>query len=395
MVTKTVIFPIDLLEEQQNILYRTLKVYTKAFNECVDEAWGMDKISKTVLHERTYYSLKSKLGLKSQYLCSARNRAAEVVLAMRKLSKKGKKVSKPCAKLIPLRLDVRTLSFDKDKSVASIATQGARIKVAVPWYGYAERYREWHCQAGEVVIDRRGRWVLRLVFTSSVTMPQRTGRVWGADRGIKHAVVLSNNSFYGESWWKEHERKILLHIARLQSKGTKSAKQRLEKVWHRLRRFRQDCDRVVAKRIMANLEPGDTVVFEDLTHIKDRCGIRGKACKKHRKAIGRWSFKRLENTLEENAELCGIYIERVKSHYTSQMCSRCGVICKSNRKSQSFYSCRCGLHLNADLNAARNIANKWCGANGGAPGSTVNRPIVAGMLSSIPSYKPPTSVGGS
>src|SRR3990170_3969974 len=123
--------------------------------------------------------------------------------------------------------------------------------------------------------------------------------------------------------------------------------------------------------------PRDTIVLEKLTNIKQRCGQKGNARKKHRGKMGRWSFKRLENAIKNYAELGGIYIEYVEPHYTSQMCSKCGVILKSNRKSQSFYSCSCGLKLNADLNASRNISTKWRMANGNALGLSVNQPIVA------------------
>ena len=45
------------------------------------------------------------------------------------IEKTGKKVSKPRAEIIPIRLDGRTLSFNKDRSVASITTQHGRIKI--------------------------------------------------------------------------------------------------------------------------------------------------------------------------------------------------------------------------------------------------------------------------
>lgn len=117
-------------------------------------------------------------------------------------------------------------------------------------------------------------------------------------------------------------------------------------------------------------------MIEELKNIRDRCGARGKVRKKQRAKVGRWSFKRLENMLRNYAELKGIYIEIVSARNTSRICSNCGVVSKKNRKSRSVYSCSCGLNLNADLNAARNIANRWCEANGGASGPTVNRPIV-------------------
>ena len=43
--------------------------------------------------------------------------------------------------------------------------------------------------------------------------------------------------------------------------------------------------------------------------------------------------------------------------YTSQTCSRCGNIDKENRQTQETFVCtKCGFKLNADHNAAINIA---------------------------------------
>jgi len=52
------------------------------------------------------------------------------------------------------------------------------------------------------------------------------------------------------------------------------------------------------------------------------------------------------------------YIETSES-YTSQECSLCGIIKKSNRKHRGLYVCKnCGNVLNADVNGAINILRK-------------------------------------
>jgi len=376
MIKRTVVFPIHLTKEQEEILLETINIYSQAFKYCIDICWGMKNLSGVAVHRETYGKLKKELGLKSQYLCSARNKAVESVKAMRVLGKKGKKVSKPKTDLVPIRLDARTLSFDKKRETASVATQDKRIKIPLIWHKQAMRYSEWGCKAGEIGLDKKGRWVLRLVFEKELVKHKRTNRAVGVDRGIRHSLVSSDNRFFGKGRWSERERKYLLHISKLQSKGTKSAKQRLKKKSGKLRRFKEDCDHVMAKGLLEELYPGDTVVLEDLTNIREHCGKKGKARKKHRSKIGRWSFKRVENTIKHYAELHGIYVDHIDPQYTSQMCSKCGIIRKNNRKSQYLYSCSCGLKLNADLNASRNIEKKWRITNGGASGLSVNQPIV-------------------
>jgi putative transposase len=377
MASRTVIFPMFLTSEQKEALLKTIDLCAKAWTFCVDVACTMEKLSKKKLHNATYAIVRETLQLTSQYTCSSRDKAFEAVKSAKKLQTLGKKVTKPSVNKMQIRLDCNSLSFNKDRTIASIATQEGRIKVPLTWHKQAKRYESWNCKAGEIGFNNEDKLVLRLVFEKSFEMPPRTGIVYGVDRGIKHPMVVSNNKFYGEDWWAEHERKLLALITRLQSKGTKPAKRHLKKVWRRLVRFRKDCDRVIAKKVFKDFKPGDTVVLENLTNIKERCGKKGQVRKKHRAKVGRWSFKRQENALSYNAEVRGIYIEVVDARYTSQTCSRCNKVLKKNRKSQSLYSCSCGLKLNADLNAARNIAKKWCIANGYASGPTVNRPIVA------------------
>lgn len=51
-----------------------------------------------------------------------------------------------------------------------------------------------------------------------------------------------------------------------------------------------------------------------------------------------------------------ITFAEVNLAYSSQTCSGCGFVAKTNRKSQSKFSCRsCGHEINDDVNAARNL----------------------------------------
>jgi putative transposase len=50
-------------------------------------------------------------------------------------------------------------------------------------------------------------------------------------------------------------------------------------------------------------------------------------------------------------------VQKVRPAYTSQRCSACGHIAAGSRESQALFRCvACGYTLNADVNAARNIA---------------------------------------
>ena len=71
-------------------------------------------------------------------------------------------------------MDGRTLSFDFQRTYASITTQDKRIKIPLVWHRQARRYENWFCKSGEIGIDRYGRWVLWLIFQKEPQCPPGT-----------------------------------------------------------------------------------------------------------------------------------------------------------------------------------------------------------------------------
>lgn len=71
-----------------------------------------------------------------------------------------------------------------------------------------------------------------------------------------------------------------------------------------------------------------------------------------------WSYYDLQQKIKYKAEEKGIEVVIIKSAFTSQRCSKCGCISKGSRKAQKFKCTVCDYELNADVNAARNIAVK-------------------------------------
>ncbi len=89
-------------------------------------------------------------------------------------------------------------------------------------------------------------------------------------------------------------------------------------------------------------------------------------------------FLKLIHQIEYKSKMVGIDVVRITEEFTSQTCSHCGIVKKSNRKHRGLYVCsECGLVLNADVNASKNILQKgipksiWIGDRG-----RLGRPIV-------------------
>jgi len=89
-----------------------------------------------------------------------------------------------------------------------------------------------------------------------------------------------------------------------------------------------------------------------------------------------WNFYQFEQFITYKAQANGIGIEYVDARYTSQKCSKCKHISRSNRKSQSVFKCvQCGFSLNADVNASQNIKQNYLAAISHPDSVSVNERI--------------------
>lgn len=135
----------------------------------------------------------------------------------------------------------------------------------------------------------------------------------GVDLGIQNPATDSRNEFYGEKRWKDVEDRTFELRRRLQSKGTKSAKRRLNKISGRQKRFRRDCDHVLSKRLVQSVGIGSTIAFEDLTNIRGRAKMR----KTQRRRLHGWSFAQFQAFVTYKALARGINVGFVDPRYTS------------------------------------------------------------------------------
>lgn len=351
----------------------TMQLYTKAFNLVCQVGFEKKTSNGITLHKLTYASIKESLALPSQLNISARMKASDTLESVFSKIKNKKKLSRcPRSKLCSIRLDKNSYTLFLQKKLVSILTINGRKKFILNIPKYFEEYFTWRNTSADLVI-RKNKVYLKIVFERELPEIQPNGKFVGIDRGINNLAVTSNNKFYGGGKVKYVcERYRLLREA-LQEKGTKSAKRHLRKLSDRERRFKADVNHCIAKDIMSSLEDGTIIVLEDLSGIRSR-----RLRKAQRILINNWNFFQLELILRGLGESRGIYVKYIDPRYTSQRCSRCGYIHKSNRKSQSIFCCKkCGFKHNADLNAAKNICLKYLDSTGYPDTAAVNQPIVS------------------
>ena len=357
----------------------TLLAYTKAFNFVCEKGFATKEKNGINLHKLTYQDTREYLP--SQLAISARMKATEALKGV--FAKPKKYVSCPKSKLCSARYDKNSYTLFLDRKQVSILTVSGRKRydLVIPEY-YQELFSVWKNTSADLCIVKNTVY-LHVVFERDITDTQPNGTLIGIDRGINNIAVVSNNKFFGGGTVKNTINRYRRLRKLLQKKGTKSAKRHLKRLAGQERRFRADINHQVSKQIIDSLNPGDTIVLEDLT------GIRNKRLRKEQRTmINGWSFYQLEQFLIYKAEANGIKVEYIDARYTSQRCNKCGYICRSNRKQHSFECKECGFRLNADLNASRNIVVKALESYKLSSGADVNQPIVAAPSVLAASHQP-------
>jgi IS605 OrfB family transposase len=293
------------------------------------------------LHDLTYKYIRKYTDLPAQLICSSRDKACEIL---------KQSISKPVfKKYLSIRYDARSFSF-KENQVSLCSIKG-RIKISIKIPEYFKQYLSWKLCSADLVFDKKNRLFIHIKFFKQidVDISRDNGRIVGIDLGINKLAVISDNRFFNGK--KVKQRKSELHYLRskLQKKGTPSAKKLLKKFSGKEKRFMTTINHEISKAIVESLNPEDTIVMENLKR------IRGK---KFNKWLNNWSFYQLQKFIKYKAERKGIKVIKIQAKNTSKTCSSCGSL-ETARHSGFFKCLNCGLTLDADLNASRNLAKRY------------------------------------
>ena len=354
----------------------TMKAYTNAFNFVCQVGFDKKNFNGVSLHKLTYRQSREDFNLPSQLAISSRMKATEAIKSTLIRTKNKKLGSCPQSKLCSIRLDVHSYSLFIKKKMVSILTLSGRERYSLDISKYHQDYfSDWKSGSADLIV-KDNKVYLHISFSKDIPDIKPTEKLLGIDRGINNLAVTSDNKFFGGGIIKKQVRKYQRLRSSLQKKGTKSAKRHLKKLSNKERQFRADINHQISKQIIQSLNPGDTIVLEDLSGIRNR-----RLRKAQRTLLNNWSFFQLEQFLIYKGAAKGCAIVHIDARYTSQRCSCCGFICRSNRKSQSDFQCKeCGFRINADLNASRNICNKHLESYKLSDRADINQPIAAKPL---------------
>lgn len=225
-----------------------------------------------------------------------------------------------------------------------IKYQSGQIRFAGRWLSLWDSFGlgDYEMRSGNFSEDSRGRWYFNVVVTAPVASVGGAGAV-GIDLGLKVAATASDGQRVEGRLFRASEQKL-------------SAAQRAGKKRHarainaKIKNQRKDA----LHKFSTKLVREHAAIF--VGDVPSAKMIKTRMAKSALDA----GWASLKTMLEYKSRLAGIVYEEVNEAYTTQTCSRCGLIPDSSPKglaglNKRVWECECGAVHDRDVNAALNI----------------------------------------
>ena len=314
--------------EQHGALLATLERANEACNWLSRLAWDTQTFRQFSLHKIGYYDCKERVELSAQVVVRCEGKVSDAY----KLDRTTKRTFRPHG---AIAYDARILTWKPDKFSVSIWTLKGRQEML---YTTGARQLEWlKFQQGESdLVYSGGEFYLLAVCEVPEPTPEDVKGYLGVDLGITNVAVDSAGNRYTGKHVNNVRHRYGKLRAKLQRKGTKSAKRKLKRRSKRERRSVKNENHRIAKQLVETAKrTRSTIVLEDLKGIRKRAKGYGAA---GRRKLRGWAFGQLRKFVEYKAQLAGVGVVYIDPRNTSRECSSCGYIDKANRPSQSVLS---------------------------------------------------------
>lgn len=343
-------------EEQRKSLRETMERYNKARNYVSEVAFQNHTSSVVRIHHLTYYDIREKFGLRSQM-------AVRALSDVSRSYRQHKDVKHIYNEHSAITYDKNNFTWRKDNKV-SIDLISGREFIAYVLSGYQEDKLKLLAKGQSRLSYELGEYYILSYINADEKQPKPPKGYLGVDLGINKLAVDSTGKVYSGSAVDRLREKMGDLRSRLQKRGTKSAKRHLKRLSGKESRYRRDVNHCISKKIISKAKRHNLgIALENLKGIRE-VTVRKSQRRKHNS----WAFAQLRFFIDYKSKLAGVELKIVNPKYTSQRCSECGYVKKSNRKSQERFECgKCGFKSNADKNGAINIAYV----------AVTNQPIVA------------------
>lgn len=343
--------------EQADALKRTLEQANAACQFVSDTAWETKTFRQYDLHHKCYQAVREQFGLSAQVAVRAIAKVADAY----KLDRKTKRTFKTTGSIA---YDDRILSWRLQDQTVSIWTVNGRLRI--PFVCGKRQLELLQTRQGESDLGLyKGMYFLSATCEVDEPKPVDVEGALGVDLGVTNIAVDSDGQVHSASHINNVRHRHRRLRAKLQAKGTRSAKRKLKRLSGKERRFAKDTNHCISKKLVAKAKDTNrAIVMEDLGGIRERVTVR----RSQRATLHSWSFFQLRSFVTYKAKRAGVPVFLVDPRNTSRTCPACGHVDKANRPSQSKFSCVvCGFAGLADHIAAVNIGRR----------AAVNPPIVA------------------
>ena len=272
-----------------------------------------------------------------------------------------------------IKIDVKNVAINIDTRLFNVEVDKTKefdefIKLNLPWFKPNKRLAEtinipikYHKHSNKFNGWNRRNVVKYIAKNNSITLvwekeakekPKTTNSPIGIDLGFKKLISDSNGKFYG----REELQRVYKKLTR-KKRGSKAYKRALVERTNLTNKFVNEFN---------YKNDFDCLMIEDLKSVKANKSFKKLSKSKQKKTnsvkqktmnnlLQYWSYRTVIDKLERLSEEEGFRLIKVTPAYTSQTCSDCGSCNEENRKGENFHCKDCGIKIDADTNAARNI----------------------------------------
>jgi len=344
LMKQVIVLKLEATPEQHRAMLETVEAFNRGCDHVAEVAFGKRLANKIALQPFVYGTLRADYGLSSQMAIRSISKAVEAY-------KRDKSIQPTFDPHGAMVYDERIMSF-QGVSHVSLLTLSGRILVPLR-YGDYQAARLDRRQGQADLILRDGKFYLYVTIDLPTPPPIEPRGVIGVDMGIARVATTDDGEAHTGDAVMQVRRRVREHRRHLQAKKTRSAFKRLQKTCRRQSRFVRDTNHVLSKHLVSKaVQERKALAIEALSGIRERAN----GSRHLRWLLGNWAFAQLGAFLRYKAEAAGIPLVEVDPAYTSQTCHACGHCERANRRSQAEFHCQhCGLDMNADENAAKNI----------------------------------------
>ncbi len=250
-------------------------------------------------------------------------------------------MSKPELNNINPELDSRFVKIDFNNNTTfdgwvTLKCLGNKMKIIIPF----KKHRHFNTMLNKGTIKsgvRLSKTNITFMFDIPEPNPVSKGITLGIDIGQKTILSCSNGQVINQDKDGWTYQKICDKLSR---------KQKNSNSFNRTDRHRTNFINWSVKQL--NLKGVKRVNVENIKYLR-----KGKNTSK---SLKHWNYRELFDKLDSKFNDSGVQVIKLNPSYTSQRCSCCGWVRKSNRKGKLFKCGKCGYSNDSDLNASFNLA---------------------------------------